>query len=653
MIHLINMPFGSITHPNLALGLIKAQLEDAGLPTRVHNFNLTFAQRVNFGTYERIALFKGVETQVSEWLFAHEAWREPFGPSADEFLSQCGEELGSLPHIHDVSAWLRMVREQVVPQFLRDCVGKLLSCGDIKVVGFSCTFFQTVASLALGRLIREYRPDIKLVYGGACFHGEMGEELIAGTPWIDAVSTGEADDVIVPLFRAVSEGRPPAGLQSILYRHENQVVQAGPPSQPVGAKVLNGLPDPDFDDFFADANAVGLAGVEQWERLVFLPFEGSRGCWWGQKHHCTFCGLNAAGMGYRAKSADKVLRTLGSFVERYRSRVYRATDNILAVEYFKELLPVLAKKPFGDIEIFYEVKVNMTRAQVKALADASIVYIQPGIESLSGNLIKQMRKGMTALQNVFFMKCCREYGVMPNWNNLIRIPGETAEDYAHMSAWLPKLAHLWPPAGGSPKVEVHRFSPYFSEPGRWLERVRPSRWYAGLFPAERFDLARVAYYFDADWKDTLGDPAYDELVWAMLDWLKIWRESPELPQLTMYEQDDGTVRIVDTRGQQRREWCLDAMESRVYRAIDEPAKPGQLPMRLRSLPGPKVSVAEARNILDSFVARDLALTDAGSYIAIATMEQTPVVPYEFRRRQFAKQPMNQAPPRESAHERAS
>ncbi|ACY14176.1 RiPP maturation radical SAM C-methyltransferase [Haliangium ochraceum] len=645
MIHLVNMPFGSITHPNLALGLMRAQLGEAGLATHVHNLNLFFAQRVGFGSYERIALFKGVETQVSEWLFAAEAWREPFGPSEDEFLALSGEELGELPHIDDPRAWLRMVRNEVVPGFLDECLLRLAAAGPVEVVGFSCTFFQTIASLALGRRIKERWPEARLVYGGACFHDEMGDELIRKVPWIDAVSTGEADDVIVPLFQALSEQRPPRGLQGVLYRDSEGAV--GPlevPHHPATSEVLDALPDPDYDEFFAQAAEVGLAAAPSWQQLVYLPFESSRGCWWGQKHHCTFCGLNADGMGYRAKTADKVLRTLESFARRYPSvQTIRATDNILAQSYFRELLPVLAEKPFGDLRFFYEVKVNMTRAQVKALADAGICYIQPGIESLSANLIQQMRKGMSALQNVFFMRCCREYGVMPVWNNLIRVPGERAEDYAQMAAWLPKLVHLWPPSGGSPKIELHRFSPYFAEGERWLSKRRPASWYAGLFPGERFDLDRVAYYFDGDWKNTLdGDAPYQALVDGMFDWIDIWRLADELPVLLMHEREDGGLLIEDTRGGSRVTHEVDALAAQVYRAIDAPAKPKQILRKLDAAGvsealGPKRTLA----LLEGFVASELALSDEGAYVALATGAATPEVSFSFRRQQFSKRPTNQ------------
>src|SRR3954465_271775 len=38
-----------------------------------------------------------------------------------------------------------------------------------------------------------------------------------------------------------------------------------------------------------------------------MLIETARGCWWGAKNHCTFCGLNGETMGFRAKSADRVM----------------------------------------------------------------------------------------------------------------------------------------------------------------------------------------------------------------------------------------------------------------------------------------------------------------------------------------------------------
>lgn len=630
MIRLVSMPFVSITHPTLALGAIKARLGAAGLPCRVHYFNLDFARMIGLGSYESVAMFKGIETQVGEWLFAEAAWGGPFGPSEDEFLAICGEELGLIPHVKDPRAWLRKIRREVVPQFLNQCVARLCEDGDPAVVGFSCTFFQTVASLALGRLLRRERPGIKLAYGGACFHGEMGEELMAKAPWLDVVSLGEAEDVVVPLFQALVAGRAPAGLQGILHRDEQGVVQAGPPPTPVAREVLDDAPPPDFDEFFADARRLGIADMEGFRQRLLLPFESARGCWWGQKHHCTFCGLNGNGMTYRARVADRVHAELKALCERYPVHRFQASDNILSMGYFRDLLPRLqSEPPADDLELFYSCKANMDREQIAAMAAAKIRYVQPGIESLSTHLLQLMRKGVTALQNVFFLRCCREHHIEVYWNNLIRIPGERPEDYAQMAAWILKLTHLRPPYGGAPMVEVHRFSPYFFEREQYNTDLRPRRWYAGLFPADRVDIARVAYYFDATWKDVLGDAAYDDVVRATLEWSRIWREEPVLPRLVQRLDEDG-IAIEDTRFGRAVTTHLDPVEALVYRAVDAPTKLQALPRRLAGTAAAGLTQAELKALLDGLVARDLALAESETYLALAFTDDPPEDPFWVR-----------------------
>ncbi|MGK7956199.1 MAG: RiPP maturation radical SAM C-methyltransferase [Crocosphaera sp.] len=643
MIHLIYMPFGSITHPPLALGLFKAQLEEAGIPCRVHHFNLRFAQCINFGSYETIALFKGVHTQVSEWLFAEEAWGKPVGPSVDEFLELCGEELGTIPKVPDVKAWLRLIREQVVPAFLDECVQKIEEAGDVEVVTFSCTFFQTIASLALGRRLKQAFPDVKLTYGGACFHDAMGAELIHKIPWIDAVSVGETDDVIVPFFQALRENRPLENMQGILYRHGSDEVKVSASYQPVTTQVLDQLPPPNFDDFFADATAVGLTNAPSWRKLLFLPYESSRGCWWGQKHHCSFCGLNGDGINYRAKSAKAVLQTFASFAQRYPlTHHYRATDNVLAREYFQDLLPILKEKPFGkDLQLFYEVRVTHTRQEIKAMAEANITCVQPGIESLSNHILKLMNKGTTALQNIFFLKCCREYGILVLWNNLIRLPGEKLEDYTQMQQWIPQLVHFAPPPGGSPKIECHRFSPYFTDKERWFKQCQPAAWYQGLFPQDQIDLSRIAYYFDVEWKDTLDDEVYDEMVEAIQLWIRIWRDAKDLPKLSYHFTSDGLLLIEDTRWRRSTMFSFNEAEAAVYEGIDTPISFKQLMKKLSGTPGEKLSSVEVEAILEQFIQSELALFDGKFYLSIAISTNSVVPSYEFRRCQFAKEPANQ------------
>ena len=640
MIHLLNMPFSSVMRGNIAVGLMKAQCDRAGIAARAHNLNFMFAKTVGFKAYESVAMFRGTETQVGEWLFADAAWRRPFGPSEDEFLRLCGEELGLIPDVPDPIAWLRRARKQVVPAFLEYAYRRLTADGIPRAVAFSCLFFQTVPSLALGRLLKERHPEVVLAYGGASFHGEMGEEMFEKVPWIDVLSTGEADDVFVPMFDAMSRGERPSGLAGILTREADGRVASGPPPHPMTAEVLESLPDPDYTSFFDDARDVGLLRESLWLDRASLPFEASRGCWWGAKTHCRFCGLNAEGISFRAKTADNVIAMLRRFAAKYPLRNLHATDNIMATSYFESFLPKLKAEPLvtpdgKKVDLFFEVKPNMKREQVKALADANVYYVQPGIESLSSHFLEVIGKGVKGLQNVFFLKCATEYQLVVIWNILIRAPNEDASDYKQMEEWIPRLFHLRPPTGGAPKIECHRFSPYFFRTGEYTSPPKPARWYRGIVPEDQLDLGRIAYYFDVDWKNTLGDPAYDRVISLVHEWRARWGEGTEAPQLIARDTEDNTMEIDDTRGAEPVRWQLDAKQAAVYRAIRDAATANKVQTSIAL----ELSLPEVQAILSAFVDQGLALREREYYLGLALppIEAVPLHKRQIQLRRVSNQ----------------
>ena len=55
-------------------------------------------------------------------------------------------------------------------------------------------------------------------------------------------------------------------------------------------------------------------------------------------------------------------------------------------------MPALAARRL-HLELFYEVKANLKKAQVRLLRDAGVRVIQPGIESFSTRVLDIMRRG--------------------------------------------------------------------------------------------------------------------------------------------------------------------------------------------------------------------------------------------------------------------
>ena len=129
---------------------------------------------------------------------------------------------------------------------------------------------------------------------------------------------------------------------------------------------LDGLPLPDFAEYYEQLRRYLPDSVLQDAAMVWLPYETSRGCWWGAKHHCTFCGLNGATLTHREKSPDRVLADLKQLTVAHPTRRICMSDNIMPHSYFRSLVPRLAEEVPG-VEIFYEQKSNLTLGQVSAL----------------------------------------------------------------------------------------------------------------------------------------------------------------------------------------------------------------------------------------------------------------------------------------------
>src|SRR4029077_2997389 len=132
-------------------------------------------------------------------------------------------------------------------------------------------------------------------------------------------------------------------------------------------------------------------------------------------------------------------------------------DNIIDWKYFDTFLPELRDAEL-DLKIFYELKANLSKAQVRLLKDSGVDYIQPGIESLSTPILRLMKKGTSALQNIRLLKWCAEFKVDPSWIVIYGFPLEPPQEYDRMSALVPSLVHL--PAPKMVPLAVYRFSPY-------------------------------------------------------------------------------------------------------------------------------------------------------------------------------------------------
>ena len=339
----------------------------------------------------------------------------------------------------------------------------------------------------------------------------MGAALLRAFSWIDVVVRGEAELVLPGLVRDLLAQGPIRPQPGFCYReHGTEVIvpEAGAAMVP-----MDELPTPNYDEYFERLAKTSVAA--ELSPDVQIPYEASRGCWWGAKSACTFCGLNGSSMQPRRKSPTRVVEELAALASRYGRLDFCLADTILHQDHLRDALPGL--RDLGlDLRIFCEIKANLTRAQVRSLRDAGVDHIQPGIESLSDAILKLMGKGTTPLQNVRLLKWCAEYGVAVTWNLLYGLPGEPPEEYARMADVLPSLSHLTPPR--LVPLYLDRFSPYFERPAQFgLTITGVPDHYAVVYPVEETALGDLAHWFTHAYADGRDPEQYIGPVRRVID----------------------------------------------------------------------------------------------------------------------------------------
>ena len=507
---LVNMPFSFSKYPSIQLGTLSALLKSQGIAVDCHHLNVRFAHKIGVPLYEMICEKRAL---FGEWLFSYLLFRDNpkrteypqvFKPVFEQIARQSGHSI----------AYFEEMATKIAPQFLTWAL-TAIDWGQYKLVGFTSTFDQNVASLTMAKLIKDLYPNVTIVFGGANYDGEMGMEYFRAFPFIDHVVVGEGEVAFPALARQVLAKRSNGVPEGVAYRQDGQLCLT--PNRALFSDFSKTGP-PDYDDYYHLLAELGGA-AQGLDRI--LLYEGSRGCWWGEKHHCTFCGLNAQSMKFRAKSPEQVVQEMTYLSHRYDTARFRLVDNIIDMTYIDQLFGKFAAS-HCDLDVFIETKSNLHKNQIRTLAVGGVKCMQPGLESLSLTQLKAMDKGVTPIQNIVCLKWSFYYRISVSWNILLGFPGETNEDYLRQIDLIPSLLHLQPPEATG-KFWLERFSPYHARPHEYGVRMTgPGLAYEYIYDARQVDLQKIAYDFEYELENWPVDPhIYQELVAAVEGWQRL------------------------------------------------------------------------------------------------------------------------------------
>ena len=480
----VALPFQNIENPALSLSILQGCLKRENISSKIIYANLEFAELIGLDAYYAVAHGGSYrELLMGDFVFSKAA----FGKSNQKYFDFMHEELKKYlgnDGVKQLEKYLSFTEKKTI-SFLESLADKVIALKP-QIVACSSTTQQNCVCIAFFKILKKKVPHICTVMGGPNCERIMGKTIADSFPDINYVISGEADSFWGDFCRKLLSGQKdfPEYPEIFCYRKNNDSNAAGL------TKKLDEMPYPDFDDYF---EALERYNFKKYVDIGLL-IETSRGCWWGEKHPCTFCGLNGASRLYRKKSSQRIVDEFRYMVQKYNIKNFFAVDCILARDFYKTVLPGLVPL---NLNIMYEIKTNTSVDELKILKQAGINWVQPGIESLQDKLLQLMNKGNRAIKHIELLKNLTELNIKCCWLLLCAFPGEENEWYEQQLECMKLLTHLQPPDAVF-RLRYDRFSVYEQRADEYGLRLHAARAYYYIYPPQYHHIIDDIAYFLED-----------------------------------------------------------------------------------------------------------------------------------------------------------
>jgi len=623
-INLVNMPFAALNLPSIGLTQLKAALEERfgeKVSTNVIYLNHDFVDFMGgVSTYEHALSVDGLTSGIGDWIFRSIAF-----PSLEDNASEYFTRYYNKgDNVSKATRALILEKRAALDKFVDSLIEKY-KLSEADVTGFTSLFAQSVASCAMALRLKSLNPKMITAMGGANCEPNVAMELCRHAPQLDFVFAGPSL-LSFPEFAAKLLDGDMEGLYGIpgVYSRRNlerfKSAQRNDNSasylSATGAeRSIDDVLDLDYRGFL-DSVESKLAGKGVSPSLLF---ETSRGCWWGEKVKCLFCGLNGSSIGYRAMKPENAIKQFNALFK-YSGRCLRfdGVDNIAPESYYKDVFPHISP-PEGTV-IFYETKSDISEEHLHIMSKAGVKITQPGIEALATSSLKLMKKGAASFTNVAYLMNALLHGIHPVWNLLVGFPGESEDVYKKYHEDIPKLTHLPPPTGVFP-IRFDRFSGYFERCDEYGLDLRPYDFYGMAYPFDADAARNFAYYFvdynaGARFEKGLGK-WHAAMTKGVNDWICAWKADNcgNPPQLYFEKLSSGELVVRDTRGGNSEEIQLDETQLRALSLLAKPMGRKDLATGLGG------TVNDAENILAFLDGRRLVFRDDEKYMSIVLKEK--------------------------------
>lgn len=422
-IALISTPWPLYSRPSIQLGTLKAFLNDRmpELQVDTYHFYLQLAAAIGYRTYHEIS----ERTWLAESIYA--ALLYPANRHQAQSLF-CKESTGK--------AKLRKVEFAALTRRIKKATDDFICSRNWQtygLVGFSISLCQLTSAFYMIKHLKKKFPGLSIVVGGALTPGIAAPHILKRFSDIDIVVNGEGEmplyHIIENLRRKPSKWEEESTIDGVFTRRTSATQPAA--NAFAQLQTLDELPAPDYDDYF------NLLKTFEPHKRFFptLPVEMSRGCWWqrstesAQVTGCAFCNLNLQWDGYRSKAANRVTAEIDHLTDRHQTLSVAMMDNVLPHKDALDLFVQITRLN-KDLRLFGEIRATTSLKMLSAMRACGMREVQIGIEALSSGLLRKLRKGTSAIQNLEVMKNCEALGIRNISNLILQFPGSNEHDVA-------------------------------------------------------------------------------------------------------------------------------------------------------------------------------------------------------------------------------
>lgn len=479
---------------------------------------------------------------LGERLFARSAYQLPALGHAAEYTNNEQQAIGYTHDCQlfaeenkafDLNEYLQL--ETICQQFINEVIPRI-SNKNYPIIGCSIGFcHQVSASMAIFKTIKEHAPHKTTIAGGSYLDQENSQGLQSLTKTIDYIFYGESELSFIEFLEQSLTNKKPA----------NNIIKAD------NTIDLNQLPLPNYHAY-RQSIATILGNENRYGNFNTVWYETSRGCWWGEKLKCSFCGIHETQ--YRSKRIEKITEDLALIKKMLPDTLVFMADDIMPESYPKQFLGYINNqhnnKSSSDLypNLGYQIKVNPDIHYLMSLRQANVKIVLPGVESFSSNALKKLKKGLVGRQNIEFIRNISSVGIKPQYNILWGFPEDRLEDYQQLLEIIHLIPHLAPPHKFEPTY-LTKHAPYFDCADEYaITDLKYWQVYEHVLPKEA-DIDKLANYYHANFScDSFTNEAIIRRIYGLVEqWQKNWSNRHTRQYLHMNQLMDKYI-IQDTRG---------------------------------------------------------------------------------------------------------